>query len=129
MTDGRTNFLRLTEKKKNQLGVLLVGSGSATPAQRIKNDDHIMNMSIRNVIKLWSKNNIDILVDITKFFSNFKKYNKYFDDIDETKMWFDGLKLIVYDLFVIFTKEKRIIFIGITLLLLSFGLYIIQITS
>jgi len=97
--------------------------------KRIKNDDHIMNMSIRNVIKLWAKNNIDILVDITKFFSNFKKYNKYFDDIDETKMWFDGLKLIVYDLFVIFTKEKRIIFIGITLLLLSFGLYIIQITS
>tara|TARA_Y100000385_G_C12915077_1_gene559976 strand:- start:463 stop:855 length:393 start_codon:yes stop_codon:yes gene_type:complete len=97
--------------------------------KRIKNDDHIMNMSIKNVIKLWAKNNIDILVDITKFLSNFKKYNQYFDDIDETKLWFDGIKIIITDLFVIFTKEKRIIFVGITLLLLSFGLYIIQITS
>lgn len=102
---------------------------SNTVNKQIKNDNHIMNMSIKNVIKLWAKNNIDILVDITKFLSNFKKYNKYFDDIDETKMWFDGIKLIISDLFVIFTKEKRIIFIGITLLLLSFGLYIIQITS
>ena len=102
---------------------------SNSVSKRIKNDEHIMNMSIRDVIKLWAKNNIDILVDITKFFSNFKKYNKYFDDIDETKMWFDGFKKIISDLFVIFTKEKRIIFIGITLLLLSFGLYIIQITS
>jgi len=97
--------------------------------KKIKEDDNLLNMSINEVIKLWAKNNIDVLVDITNFFSNFKKYNKYFDDIDETKMWLDGFKLVIFDLIKIFTKKKRIIFIGITLLLLSFGLYIIQITS
>ena len=97
--------------------------------KKIKEDDNLLNMSINEVIKLWAKNNIDVLVDLTNFFSNFKKYNKYFDDIDETKMWLDGFKLVIFDLIKIFTKKKRIIFIGITLLLLSFGLYIIQITS
>tara|TARA_B100001093_G_scaffold371097_1_gene356060 strand:+ start:692 stop:1084 length:393 start_codon:yes stop_codon:yes gene_type:complete len=119
--------MKLSNEELNKIASLNKLSNSVN--KQIKNDDHIMNMSIKNVIKLWAKNNIDILVDITKFLSNFKKYNKYFDDIDETKMWFDGIKLIISDLFVIFTKEKRIIFIGITLLLLSFGLYIIQITS
>tara|TARA_B100001093_G_scaffold213054_2_gene204401 strand:- start:7342 stop:7734 length:393 start_codon:yes stop_codon:yes gene_type:complete len=97
--------------------------------KKIKEDDNLLNMSINEVIKLWAKNNIDVLVDLTNFFSNFKKYNKYFDDIDETKMWLDGFKLVIFDIIKIFTKKKRIIFIGITLLLLSFGLYIIQITS
>ena len=97
--------------------------------KKIREDEHILNMSIKEIIRLWAKNNVDVLVDLTNFFANFKKYNKYFDDIDETKMWLDGIKLIISDLFKIFIKEKRIIFIGLTLLLISFGLYIIQITS
>ena len=75
--------------------------------KKIKEDDNLLNMSINEVIKLWAKNNIDVLVDLTNFFSNFKKYNKYFDDIDETKMWLDGFKLVIFDIIKIFTKKKK----------------------
>ena len=53
----------------------------------------------------------------------------YFDDIDETGQWFTGINKILKEFMNIFTKNGRSLYIGLTLILISFSLYLIQITS
>ena len=86
-------------------------------------------MSIEEVFHQWSKENMIVFTEVVHFFSNLETYSKYFNNIDDTGKWFKGIKIMISDLIKIMMKNNRPIYIGITLLLLSFGLYIIQITS
>ena len=88
-----------------------------------------LNMSIEEVFHQWSEVNMIVFTEIVHFFSNLETYSKYFSNIDDTGKWLSGLKTITSDFIKIMMKNNRPIYIGITLLLLSFGLYIIQITS
>ena len=54
-------------------------------------------MSIKNLFEKWASVNINIFVDITNFISNLSKYNNYFDDIDETGQWYNGIVNIIKD--------------------------------
>ena len=89
----------------------------------------IMNLSINEFIDRWANNNIDIFTDLVKFMSGLRNYKGYFNDIDQTGNWTTGIYVIIKDFVNIFTKEKRSIYFGITLILISLLLYFIQITS
>ena len=88
-----------------------------------------MHMTITQLVNLWATTNIHIIIDLTNFFSGLSEYKIYFDDIDETGQWFTGLNMIARKLIDIFTKEQRGIYVGITFIIISFALYLIQITS
>jgi hypothetical protein len=88
-----------------------------------------MSMNLRNLINLWATSNLDVFIDLVQMFSNLGKYSKYFNDIDNTKQWYNGISKIIADIIIIFTKKQRGIYIGITLVLLSFMLFLINITS
>ena len=104
-----------------------------TKSNKINNKIHDandpLNMSITNLFEKWASVNINIFVDITNFISNLSKYNTYFDDIDETGQWYNGIVNIIKDFSKILIENNRPIYFGITLVLLSFALYLIQITS
>jgi len=117
----------LSDKEKAQLKSLNKKSNNLQNKYRYDND--FLNLSIHQLFKNWADNNIEILADFVKLVSNMSLYSKYFDDIDETGQWFEGLMHILKDLYNIFTMNDRAIYIGITLILISFGLYLIQITS
>ena len=96
---------------------------------KIHDENDPLNMSIKNLFEKWASVNINIFVDITNFISNLSKYNRYFDDIDETGLWYNGIVKIMKDFSKILIENNRPIYFGITLVLLSFALYLIQITS
>jgi hypothetical protein len=117
----------LSEKEKREIEYLNNKSNKLQKISEKQNDP--MHMTLTQLINLWATTNIHILIDLTNFFSGLSKYKVYFDDIDETGQWFTGLNMIGRNLIDIFTKEQRGIYVGITLIIISFALYLIQITS
>ncbi len=96
----------------------------------IKDNNDPFAMSISKLIVIWRLKNLEVFKDLVNLFSNFEdKYSDYFNDIDETKQWFSGIMIIIKDIFKIFTKDNRAIYIGMTLLIISFLLNIIDISS
>ena len=92
-----------------------------------KETKKLENMSLKNLFGLWIKTNVDILNDISKI--NYKSYEKYFEDIDNTKYWWNGILTFIKFLFGILTKGNRIIFMGINLIIVSILIYFISSTS
>ena len=78
-------------------------------AKVIKENKNIYNMSIYTLLKRLSKVSMEIMEDITIYISQ-KDQN-------------------INNFFIIFTKEDRLIYVGILLLLLSMGLWFIDISK
>lgn len=127
MDKTKTMDKYLSDTEKEQLEYLNTTSNRINKLQNEKRDP--FNMTLSELIQNWANANIHVLIDITNFFSNLQKYNRYFDDIDNTGQWFNGIKKFILDLSSIFVKKNRSIYIGFTLILLSFALHLIQITS
>lgn len=127
MDKTKTMDKYLSDTEKEQLEYLNTTSNRINKLQNEKKDP--FNMTLSELIQNWANANIHVLIDITNFFSNLQKYNRYFDDIDNTGQWFTGIKNIIVDFSSIFVKKNRGIYIGFTLILLSFALHLIQITS
>ena len=85
------------------------------------------NMTLKQLFYLWVKTNVDMINDLSNI--SLKKYNKYFDDIDNTKYWWRGLVIMFKTIFTIFTKDSRIIFTGINLIIVSILIYFISSSS
>lgn len=117
----------LSDKELSELNSLNKISNTLRNTIRVKQDP--VNMNIRELFKKWASVNIHIIIDITNFISNIDDYYKYFDELDESGQWYDGLYQLYINFSNIFIKDDRSIYFGITLLLLSFAMYIIQITS
>ena len=78
-------------------------------AKLIKQNKNIYNMSIYTLFKRLSKVSIEIMEDVTIYISQ-KDQN-------------------INNFFIIFTKEDRLIYVGILLLILSFSLWFIDISK
>lgn len=78
-------------------------------AKVIKENKNIYNMSIYSLFKRLSKVSMEIMEDVTIYISQ-KDQN-------------------INNFFIIFTKEDRLIYVGILLLLLSIGLWFIDISK
>lgn len=122
-----TNDVKLNKNETDALNDMNTNANLASLEKRERND--IMNMPVKKIFYLWSNTNIQIFTELVNFFSEIDKYYGYFDNIDETRQWYNGIMLILRDLLNIFIKKDRAIFVGMSFILLSFGLYLIQITS
>ena len=109
-TQSNENVLDSKLSKKEQEEIKMLNSKSNKIRKDIKENDDPLNMS-------------------TNFINNLSKYKSHFNDIDDTNNWVSGIGQIINKIYTIFTKKQRTIYIGFTLILLSFALYIIQITS
>ncbi len=96
----------------------------------IREDNDPLTMSISRLVAVWAIKILEIFKDLVNMFSNFNsRYSTYFDDIDDSKQWFSGFNLILKDLIKILTEKDRAIYFGFTLIILSFLMYIIAISS
>lgn len=118
---------KLSEKEQKELRILNRKSNKLR--KQIKKNDDPLNMSIREFMRNWADTTIYIMIDLTNFFNNLSRYKSHFNDIDDTNNWVSGISKMLKKLYSIFTKKQRTIYMGFTLILLSFALYIIQITS
>ena len=128
-TESSQNIID-TKLSKNELKELkLLNNKSNILRKEYKKNKDPLNMSIRDFIKKWADTNIYVLIDLTNFFANLSEYKNHFDDIDDTQNWIKGFSKIFNNFYKIITREQRPIFIGFTLVLISYALHIIQLTS
>lgn len=85
------------------------------------------NMTIKDLFGLWLGNNVAIINDVSKI--NYSSFEKYFNDIDNTKFWWRGLVLFISYIYNILTKGNRIIFTGINMIIISILIYFISSSS
>lgn len=118
----------LNKDEKKFLGELNKSSNNIKTKQSEKNN--ILNLPIKIIFYNWKLEMSNIILDLTEIISEITNNNsKYFNDIDNTNEIFKGIYNIFNKLINIFTKEERSIYFGITLIIFSMLLYIIQITS
>tara|TARA_B110000467_G_C18323472_1_gene487141 strand:- start:1185 stop:1571 length:387 start_codon:yes stop_codon:yes gene_type:complete len=127
--DNNENIINKNLSNRENTELKLLNTKSNMLRKIIKKKDDPLNMSIKDFLRNWADTNIYIIVDLTNFISTISKYNTHFNDIDDTNNWISGINSIFAKLYKIFTKKNRAIFVGFTLILISFALYIIQITS
>ena len=106
MDKTKTMDKYLSDTEKEQLEYLNTTSNRINKLQNEKRDP--FNMTLSELIQNWANANIHVLIDITNFFSNLQKYNRYFDDIDNTGQWFNGIKKFILDLSSIFVKKIEV---------------------
>tara|TARA_B100001093_G_C26404985_1_gene832941 strand:- start:180 stop:572 length:393 start_codon:yes stop_codon:yes gene_type:complete len=128
-TESNQNIIDTKLSKNEKKELKLLNSKSNLLRKEYKKNEDPLNMSIREFTKKWADTNIFVLIDLTNFLGNLSEYKNHFDDIDDTQNWIKGFNRIFKKFYKIITKEQRPIFIGFTMVLISFALHIIQITS
>lgn len=117
----------LSDSEINNIDMLNARSNKLTNEIHAQKD--IFNMNLASLFKNWSDANLTIIIEIVELFSNMGRYSSYFSDIDNTGNWYIGIKKFINDFVNILIKDNNGIYFGITLVLLSFMMYLIQITS
>ncbi len=81
-------------------------------------------MTLKDIYENWSESHIQIIKELSKFSG--KEYKKHFTDIDKTEEWWKGITLVCKDIFKILTNENRIIYVGITIIIISILVFFIS---
>lgn len=120
--------VNLSQKEKDELVYLNKEANSLNKIRNYKNNP--LNMTLRENYDLWRKLTNDTLHDLVNLSSNFSiKYSKYFDENNTKREIFTGVFIFIREFIDIVTNKMRIIYNGFTLILVSFMLYIILISS
>ena len=120
-SNNYNNFLSKDEQKT----LNLVNEESNFLKNKKIDDSNILNKSIKEIITEWSfhhQNMLDETIKLTK------KLNKM-EDINEKDNWWNYLQKYIVNFIEIITKEERLIYTGITILIISLLLYLIDSSS
>ena len=96
--------------------------------QSIKDRTEFGNLTVNEILERWADTNVKIFIDIVDIFSNLDKYNNILDD-EQSNTIFKAILEFIRDFSQIFIKEKRAIYVGITMIIISILFYFIGITS
>jgi len=81
------------------------------------------NQSLTEIFNRWSTVHNEIIEDLSKISYS----NKWaFDRVD---LWWDNIFLLLDNIFKSIVKDDRLIYVGISLIIMSILIYLIQITS
>ena len=96
--------------------------------ESIKDRTALGNLTINQILKNWSNINMQVFIDLVNLFSNIDKYSSIIDD-EQSNTIFKAIFTFLSDLRHIFVKDKRAVYIGMTLILVSILFYFIGISS
>ena len=112
------NFLSDSEKKT----LKLVNDKSNLLNDTLAERKNIFNKTLKNIITEWSVHHQKMLADsilLVKDMNKPENYNKY-------QNWWDYLLKYLGDFTTIITKEDRMIYTGITIIIVSLLLYLVD---
>ena len=109
----------LSKKEKQNLNMLNTKSNIIN--KKLLDSNNVLNLSINEVIKIWSTKMQEILNDLINY--NYKQ------DFKNIKTILDYLIVIINIFKTIFIKNNRSFYSGITFILISMFIYIIGISS
>lgn len=97
--------------------------------KRFLNNNDIFNISIKSLLNIWSKKMMNIIMDLTIFYSSINKYSSYFNNTENLYSIYLGITVILKDFIKIFLIDNRSMYFGITLIIVSILLYFLAISS
>ena len=112
------NFLSSNEKKT----LKLVNDKSNLLNDTLAERKNIFNKTLKNIITEWSVHHQKMLADsvnLAKEMNKPENYNNY-------ENWWDFLLKYVGDFITIITKKDRMIYTGITIIMISLLLYLVD---
>ena len=118
LSPNERKILKILNKSSNKL------------SREYQKQNNFFNLSLHTISKRWGNVMKNIIKDLTIFLQDFQEnYSLYFNDIDNTSSWINGTTNILKDVIFIFVRDDRSIYFGITLIILSILIYILQISS
>ena len=111
------NYLSVEEKKN----LNMLNTKSNIINKKLLDSNNVLNLSINEVIKIWSTKMQEILNDLINY--NYKQ------DFKHIKTVLDYLTVMINIFNKIFIKNNRSFYSGITFILISMFIYIIGISS
>ena len=89
-------------------------------------DIKFFNMTLKQIIDKFLLTWKEIIEEIILLY---KKSPSFKNNIYEKVYWWKNIKSLIFDLFNIFTMKDRMIYVGLMLIIISFFLYFIVISS
>lgn len=117
----------LNKDEKKKLNTLNKKSNKINQIKQLESD--FMNKSLREIYINWGKVNMSIIEDLVTFSNEINNYSKFFNDLDDSTNILTGIISILKDIYDIFTKNDRGIYVGITFIIFSILYYMIGISS
>jgi len=117
----------LSENEKHMLDILDKSSNYLQTEYKKQTD--FANLTLTQVFNIWVKTMREIVHDIVIYINNLRNYRKYFNDIDDTSLWWHGIIRVLKDFINIFIKDQRAIYFGVTLIIFALFIFLIGITS
>ena len=114
-----TNNYYLGTKEKENLNLLNTNSNIIN--KKLLNSNNILNLSINELIKIWSNKMQEILNDLINY--------NYVNEFSKTTNILDYISSLVNIFKTIFIKNDRSFYTGITFILISLFLYMIGISK
>ena len=81
------------------------------------------NLSLTEILNRWATVHNEILADLSKISYS----NKW--SMNRVDLWWDNIFLLLDNIIKSVVKEERLIYVGISLIIMSILIYLIQITS
>jgi hypothetical protein len=91
----------------------------------MQKNTNFMGLTLEAIFTKWSLTMRQILDDILNL--KWSNYSSYFQYVEDTGLWVQGIKKIIGDLWVIFIGNDRAIYSGMTIVIIAILLYLLDI--
>jgi hypothetical protein len=126
--DLRSDYQQLLSKEEKKIQGTLNKKSNDTEISISKNTD-FYNLSLKEIVTNFLVTWNNIILDMIYINKNFKKCNQDNNTIYKQRYWWTRFKNILDEVFFIFTQNNRLIYVGIMLIIISFFIYFILLSS
>lgn len=121
----QTNYKQILSKQEKQI-LKELNSFSEETNEKENYNKKFYNLSLKKIFENFLDTWKQIIEDLVEIFKKKKKYKK---DIYSQRYWWDNIQNILFQIFYIITQQDRLIYVGIMLIIISFLIYFIVISS
>lgn len=121
----QTNYKQILSKQEKQI-LKELNSFSEETNKKENYNKKFYNLSLKKIFENFLDTWKQIIEDLVEIFKKKKKYKK---DIYSQRYWWDNIQNILFQIFYIITQQDRLIYVGIMLIIISFLIYFIVISS
>ena len=125
----KSDYENLLSYEEKNILEKLNGISNKAETDKLK-EQAFYNLSLKDLLNNFLKTWNLIFIELTFLYKNFKtrEQNKK-DALFKNNYWWNNIKIILKEIFYILTKGDRLIYVGIMLIVISFFIYFLLISS
>ena len=113
---------------KEQRLITYLNKNTSTIKNAREDHDRLENLSIKTIYKRWSDRIYKIINEIIEEFNNLVN-TKPSDSLDTKQNEFEKYRLFLMNIIKIALKDDRLLYVGLTLIIISMFVYFISVSS